>query len=127
MQSALQGECLQRLAAATWPDIASLGFGGGLRHFVCKLVSAAQYTTSRWTPPYNYNAPLPSASTSDGFQDSLTPEGKASIIAAVKQRQEGLLRAYRVMHKNLHCPIHPISYIFQSSDKESQLASVSRS
>ncbi|VUZ48313.1 unnamed protein product, partial [Hymenolepis diminuta] len=119
-QSALKGECLQRLAAATWPDVASLGFGGGLRHFVCKLISAAQYTTSRWIPPYNYNAPI----TTDGSQDSLSPEAKESIIASIKQRQENLLRAYRVMHKNLHCKIHPVSCIFQTSDTEAQLASI---
>ncbi|KAM3176967.1 hypothetical protein ACTXT7_005442 [Hymenolepis weldensis] len=119
-QSALQGRCLQRLAAATWPDVASLGFGGGLRHFVCKLVSAAQYTTSRWIPPYNYNAPT----TTDDSQDSLSPEAKESIIVSVKQRQENLLRAYRVMHKNLHCKIHPVSCIFQASDTEAQLASI---
>ncbi|VDN96621.1 unnamed protein product [Rodentolepis nana] len=121
LQSALQGECLKCLASATWPDVALLGFGGGLRHFVCKLVPAAQYTTSRWTPPYNYNTPTTKP---DDSQDSLSPEAKESIIAAVKQRQENVLRAYRVMHKNLHCKIHPVSCIFQASDTEAQLASI---
>lgn len=121
LQSAMQGECLQRLAAATWPDVATLGFGGPLRHFVCKLTSAAQYTTSRWTPPYNYNAPTTPARAKDNISD----EAKESIISAVKQRQQNLLRAYRVMHKNLHSKLYPTSCIFQASDTEAMLASVS--
>lgn len=119
MQSPLQGECLQRLASATWPDVASLGFGGGLRHFVCKLVPAAQYTTSRWTPPYNFNA--------SSSLDSLEATTTATLVAAVKQRQAAVLRAYRMMHKNLHCHLHPVSCIFQASDTEAQLASVNLS
>ncbi|KAL5971000.1 Protein SAND [Taenia solium] len=122
LQSPLHGECLQRLASATWPDVASLGFGGGLRHFVCKLVPAAQYTTSRWTPPYNFNAAMPTSSSSSDSSESVT---MATVVAAVKQRQAALLRAYRVMHKNLHCHLHPVSCIFQASATEAQLASLS--
>ncbi|EUB60913.1 Protein SAND [Echinococcus granulosus] len=122
LQSSLQGECLQRLASATWPDVASLGFGGGLRHFVCKLVPAAQYTTSRWTPPYNFNTAVPTSSSPSDSSEVMTT---ASAVAAVKQRQAALLRAYRVMHKNLHCHLHPVSSIFQASDTEAQLASLS--
>ncbi|CDI97474.1 vacuolar fusion protein MON1 A [Echinococcus multilocularis] len=122
LQSSLQGECLQRLASATWPDVASLGFGGGLRHFVCKLVPAAQYTTSRWTPPYNFNTAVPTSSSPSDSSEVMTT---ASAVAAVKQRQAALLRAYRVMHKNLHCHLHPVSSIFQASNTEAHLASLS--
>ncbi|KAL5108991.1 Protein SAND [Taenia crassiceps] len=121
LQLSLQGECLQRLASATWPDVASLGFGGGLRHFVCKLVPAAQYTTSRWTPPYNFNTAM---STSSSSSDSSEATATATVVAAVKQRQAALLRAYRVMHKNLHCHLRPVSCIFQASNTEAQLASL---
>ncbi|VDD77091.1 unnamed protein product [Mesocestoides corti] len=112
LESALQGECLQRLASATWPDVASLGFGGGLRHFVCKLIPAAQYTTCKWTAPYNFASASAAVS-------SLPEDG----IAVVKQRQAAVLRTYRGLHAKLHCRLHPISSVFQSSDTEAYLAS----
>ncbi len=110
------GSCLTSLSEAACVLAQATGVPN-LRHFVCKFVPAAQYTTCRWAGPYGMPSVAPTVA-SLGARDGL--------VAAVKERQAKVLTAYRNIHKKLHCKLHPISSFYQASDTEVFVGSVSR-
>ncbi|VDL91039.1 unnamed protein product [Schistocephalus solidus] len=113
--SALNGECLSILASSACPDVTELSIPG-LRHFVCKLTSAAQYTTCRWAVPYA----LPHNSSKSDIE---TDPQAARGLAATMARRRNVLNVYRNIHSKLHCSLHPLNSLFIASDTEVFLGS----